>query len=95
MASTTIEAACMPDGVGGWRCDVTVGTDAAATVHDVSVEPDTLARLAPGADDPIDLVRRSFAFMLEREPRESILRSFELSVIGRYFPEWEREIGSG
>jgi hypothetical protein len=30
--------------------------------------------------------------MLEREPRESILREFELPVIGRYFPEYEREI---
>jgi hypothetical protein len=92
MASTSIDVACTPDGVGGWRCDVTIGTDAAATQHDVSVEPDTLARLAAEADEPTDLVRRSFAFMLEREPRESILRSFELSVIGRYFPEWEREM---
>jgi hypothetical protein len=29
---------------------------------------------------------------LEREPKESILRSFELTVISRYFPEYEREI---
>ena len=42
--------------------------------------------------DPTDLVERSFAFLLEREPRESILRSFDLSVIGRYFPDWERAI---
>ena len=49
-------------------------------------------RLAPGADDPVDLVRRSFAFLLEREPKESILRSFDLPVIGRYFPDYERTI---
>jgi hypothetical protein len=92
MSSTSVDVTCMPEGVGGWRCEVAVGTDAAATQHDVSVEPDTLARLAPEADDPTDLVRRSFAFMLAREPRESILPSFELSVIGRYFPEYETEI---
>ena len=51
-----------------------------------------LERLAPGADDPIDLVRRSFAFLLEREPKESILRSFDLPEIGRYFPDYERSI---
>lgn len=37
-----------------------------------------------------DLVRRSFEFLLEREPAGSILASFELSVIARYFPEYDR-----
>jgi hypothetical protein len=48
--------------------------------------------LAPADADPTRLVRESFEFLLAREPRESILRSFELPVIGRYFPEWETEI---
>jgi hypothetical protein len=69
--------------------------DGSATEHEVAVAPDDLARLAPGADDPADLVRRSFVFLLAREPKESILRSFDLPVIGRYFPEYEREIRSG
>jgi hypothetical protein len=58
----------------------------------VPVSRADLARLAPGASDPEDLVRRSFAFLLEREPKESILRRFELPLIGRYFPEYERTI---
>jgi hypothetical protein len=37
-------------------------------------------------------VRRSFEFLLAREPKESILRSFDLPVIGRYFPEFVRVI---
>lgn len=41
----------------------------------------------------MDLVEASFAFLLEREPKESILREFDLTVIGRYFPEYEQEIG--
>ena len=40
----------------------------------------------------------SFAFLLAREPREAILRSFELPVIERYFPGYEvairRQLGS-
>jgi hypothetical protein len=37
-------------------------------------------------------VRSSFRFLLEREQRESILRTFNLEAIARYFPEWEAEI---
>lgn len=73
----------------GFACDVAVGTDPAATRHEVSVGHDDLARLAPGHYDPHDLVRASFDFLLEREPRESILRQFALPVIERYFPGYE------
>lgn len=76
----------------GWRCDVKVGADAGATEHRVAVTPDVLQRLRPRATDPEQLVGDSFAFLLEREPRESILRSFELPIIGRYFPDWEAAI---
>ena len=30
--------------------------------------------------------------MLDREPKESILRRFDVMAISRYFPEFEREI---
>lgn len=59
----------------------------------MTVATTDLERLDPGAGDPTDLVRRSFAFLLEREPKESILRSFDLTAIGRYFPDWEGRIG--
>ena len=80
---------------GGWSCTVTVGDDARATTHEVRVASDVLERLSPGAVEPTALVHASFEFLLEREPRESILRAFDLPVIGRYFPEWEAEVGSG
>jgi hypothetical protein len=76
----------------GWRCYVTVGADAAATHHEVTVDRATVERLAPGAPHPTELVRSSFRFLLEREQRESILRTFNLEAIARYFPEWEAEI---
>lgn len=89
--SQPVAVACSPAD-SGWTCEVTVGTDAAATRHRVTVDTALLARLRPGADDPVDLVRASFAFLLAREPREAILREFDLPVIGRYFPEWESQI---
>ena len=76
----------------GFACDVIVGTDPAATRHSVLVSRAELAHLAPGHYDPQELVAASFAYLLEREPRESILRQFELPVIERYFPGYEAQI---
>jgi hypothetical protein len=61
------------------------------TSHDVTLSRDLLARLAP-AELADAFVRRCFAFLLEREPKESILGRFDVAVIGRYFPEFEKTI---
>ncbi|MGD9106440.1 MAG: hypothetical protein PVJ87_06375 [Desulfobacterales bacterium] len=37
-------------------------------------------------------MERSFRFVLERESNASIFCSFELSVIGQYFLEYEKTI---
>lgn len=84
-----ISVGCEPHD-GGWRCSVTVG-DGDGTEHSVLVDRETLDDLAPGGS-PEDLVRASFGFLLEREPRESILRSFELPIIGRYFADYSDDI---
>jgi hypothetical protein len=76
----------------GWTCRVRVHEGGSTTEHTVTVASADLARLVPGASDPVDLVRRSFEFLLTREPKESILRTFDVTVIGRYFPEYERSI---
>jgi hypothetical protein len=71
--------------------EVTV-QDRSSTTHTVTVQPDYAARLT-GGRVPVDrLVSRSFDFLLEREPNTSILRRFDLPVIARYFPEYERAI---
>lgn len=77
---------------GGWVACVTVTDHGASREFEVGVSRTELTRFAPGAADPADLVRRSFEFLLAREPKESILSSFGLSTIARYFPEYEREI---
>lgn len=62
------------------------------SLHDVTVNSKDYTRLTAGAVEPADLIRKSFQFLLERESKESILSRFDLSVISRYFPEYEREI---
>ena len=39
-----------------------------------------------------EVLRESFRFLLEREPNTSILSSFSLPMIGRYFPEYQQEM---
>ena len=90
--TTRIDVRCVPT-TGGWSCTATIDDGSGPpSTHDISVSPDDLARLAPAAAEPTDLVRRSLEFLLEREPRGSILSRFDLPVIGRYFPDYERTI---
>ena len=88
-----IDVRCDGGPADGWTCSVSLHDGArAVSTHDVRVRPEDLARLAPGASDPTALVGASFDFLLEREPPSAILRSFDLSVIGHYFPEYDGEI---
>lgn len=73
----------------GWNAEVTV-RDRSTTRHRIRISKDEHERYGGGPVD--DLVRRSFDFLLEREPNTSILREFDLSVIERYFPEYPEVI---
>ena len=76
----------------GWECQVTVSEAGSRTSHTVVVEEPYRDRLV-GTTIPVErLVEKSFEFLLAREPKESILRSFDLSIIQRYFPDYEAEI---
>lgn len=86
---TIVEAQQKPD---GWECRVTVAEGRSETVHTVTVDRAYRDKLVGAEVSPEQLVRKSFEFLLQREPKESILRSFNLSVISRYFPEYETEI---
>jgi hypothetical protein len=88
---TQIVVQCSPTD-GGWLARVSVTDDDSRRKFEVAVSQAELARLDSNSADPSALVRRSFEFLLARESKDSILPSFELSVIGRYFPEYEREI---
>jgi hypothetical protein len=75
-----------------YACQVTVSERGGETRHHVTLRKADYERLSGGKASPEALVTESFRFLLEREPKESILRSFDLTVIGRYFPEYERQI---
>jgi hypothetical protein len=75
-----------------YEFQVTVKEGKGETRHRVTLRKSDYQELAAGKASPEDLVTESFRFLLEREPKESILRSFDLMVIGRYFPEYRREI---
>ena len=79
----------------GWLCQVTVGEDGSESRHSVTLTRADFQRLSSSGETPESLVRRSFEFLLEREPKESILASFELPTIGRYFSEFERDMRRG
>ena len=62
------------------------------TTHRVTVSPGYYEKLTAKRIDVEDLVRKSFEFLLKRESNTSILPSFDLPLIGRYFPEYENTI---
>lgn len=80
----------------GYVFAVAVSDEVSESSHTVTLSRDDYARLGAGSPSPAEFIRRCFEFLLEREPKESILSKFDVSVIGRYFPEFEKEItGAG
>ena len=62
------------------------------TSHTVTLRKEYYEKLTAGSVDTSTLIRKSFEFLLQREPNTSILRSFDLPVIGQYFPDYEAMI---
>ena len=91
MGESEISVGCLPE-PDGWRCTVRVGDDAGATEHEVRVDREALVHLASEGTEPEDLVRASFEFLLDHEPRSAIMRRFELPIISRFFADYEGEI---
>ncbi len=71
---------------------VSGGGDGGATEHDLTLSRADQERLSGGYRSAEDLIGACFRFLLEREPKESIIRSFDVSQISTYFPEFERVI---
>jgi hypothetical protein len=82
-----VEVRCTMDG-DGYRCAVDVSDAKGSSHHVVRVSPDDFQRWARGRSAE-ELVRDSFAFLLERESKESILKEFDLAMIKRYFREYD------
>jgi hypothetical protein len=75
--------------IGAREFEVVVGEDA---THRVTVPGDLVAELGLPEDELEGVVRKSFEFLLEREPASSIMTEFSLDVIPNYFPEYKEEL---
>lgn len=77
-------------GDAGYTVEISEGSS--RSTHRVTLGAEDLQRLGGGATAE-GLIEASFRFLLDRETKESILSEFDLSVIGRYFPEYPDRIG--
>ena len=64
----------------------------ATTTHRVTLSAEYHHKLTAGRVSPETLISKSFDFLLQRESNTSILRTFDLPLIGHYFPEYEKVI---
>ncbi|GAH50718.1 unnamed protein product [marine sediment metagenome] len=60
--------------------------------YNVGLDDEYWQDLTGGKIAKEELIKKSFEFLLEREPKESILSKFNLRIINQYFPEFEEEI---
>ena len=71
--------------------EVTVA-DSITTIHTVNVTDQSLTELTDNNVTKKQLLEFSFNFLLDREPNTSILTSFDINVISKYFPNYRDEI---
>lgn len=76
----------------GWLATVQVKEGGSQTQHTVSVPRADYEKLSDAKVAVGHLVKASFEFLLEHEPKEAILSSFDIMTIARYFPDYPTEI---
>ena len=62
------------------------------TTHTVTVTDQSLTDLTDNNVTKTQLLEFSFKFLLEREPNTSILSSFDINVVTKYFPDYREEV---
>ena len=63
-----------------------------STSHTVTVTNQSLTDLTDNNVTKTQLLEFSFNFLLDREPNTSILSSFDINVISRYFLDYRDEV---
>ena len=71
---------------------VIINEENSKTEHNVELDNEYYQKLTGDKITEEELIKKSFQFLLERESKDSILSRFNLKVIKRYFPEYEKEI---
>ena len=67
--------------------EVTVTKDSTSH-HRVKLSSKLYKEISDSKISEIELIKKSFEFLLERESNQSILREFNLEIIQTYFPEY-------
>jgi hypothetical protein len=71
--------------------EVTVREANSSTRHRVTMSESDYKRLSGERVSEELCLEAAFRFLLDREPKEQILKQFNVTVIARYFPEFARE----
>ena len=66
--------------------------DSMTNTHEVTVTDQSLTDLTNNKVTKEKLLQFSFNFLLDREPNTSILSSFDINVITKYFPDYREEV---
>ena len=66
--------------------------ETSTTTHTVTVTDQSLNDLTDNNVTKTQLLKFSFNFLLDREPNTSILSSFDINVISRYFSDYKDEV---
>ena len=66
--------------------------ETSTTTHTVTITDQSLNDLTDNNVTKTQLLEFSFKFLLEREPNTSILSSFDINVITKYFPDYREEV---
>ncbi len=73
---------------------VTIQEEGSETTHHVTMSDETYQDLSHDNAEPEACIEAAFKFLLDREPKESILGSFDITVISKYFPEFKQAFSS-
>src|SRR4029453_13353415 len=71
---------------GALDFEVVIREGEGETRHHVTMSREMCERLTAGKHTPARCLEAAFRFLLDREPKESILRRFDVTEISRYFP---------
>ena len=66
--------------------------DSMTTTHEVTVTDQSLCDLTDDKVTKEQLLKFSFNFLLDREPKTSMLSSFDINVISNYFSAYKDEV---
>ena len=93
MATITIQSEEQTE--KGWRFFVAINEQGDTITYSVTLDKEYWEELTGSRSHvltPKELIRRSFVFLLTKEPKKSILKEFDLRIISRYFSDYEDTI---